>query len=395
MTDFLYRFIEGWVRVIVSGAAAEGLLTEMAARGAKLWCVRRLDGRRMEFFMGLAAVPLLRESVRRQHLHVQFKERGGGPLWLHRARRRPGILAGVGIGLVAVWLVLARIWIISVPEGTLPPAAHARLEAVAQIQGLRPGIVRSGLNLPQLRQHMLAKLPGFIWVSIQVRGIRVQVTGGLRVPPLAQAAKQKVVSTKSGRITRIEVYMGEAAVKVGDTVHPGQVLIRSVPFDVSDSHAGSVPADASAQGQVWADVPYSSHVFQPFQIKRCRLTGQTWTQFFLVWGKHAPIQMTGFGRPPFAHYRVQRRDLPEHGPSIHWPAFLMELVYNEVQEVPVRLTVRQARYKAQEKAHRMLLRQIGHKQIIGWRKTVEKNRQGLSITLTAIVNQKVSRIVYS
>lgn len=94
--------------------------------------------------------------------------------------------------------------------------------------GVRPGAYGPALERRQIAEEALLSLDELSWMSLNLHGTRleVQVREAVQPPELTkEEGHYHVVSKADGIVTRVETMDGEAAVKEGDTVTEGEILI--------------------------------------------------------------------------------------------------------------------------------------------------------------------------
>ena len=152
----------------------------------------------------------------------------GRPVWkkaLHR--RRWAALCAAAVATVILGSSLF-VWDIRVTENDSDIPDTVILHTLAG-QGVGVGSFWPGFRGERIRSRALAELPGLSWLAVNVRGstASVEVRAAVEKPEITdprQAAD--VTAARSGVITEIRVFEGEALVSRGDAVTAGQTLVR-------------------------------------------------------------------------------------------------------------------------------------------------------------------------
>lgn len=242
----IFRWFLGWVRVETEGGYPERLLNTIAKEEIAVWRVHFRD-ERMRFSCFARDYRLMRARARRACVRMRVRQKHGLPFWLHRYRRRKGLL----VGLVLYALILAalspRIWAIEVVGNGATPTKE--ILAVAKDMGVRLGARMDGLQIKQLEIMGLNRLPTLAWISVNPSGCvaRVEVTERKPTPQVLDLSHPSdMVAVRDGKILSVTVVSGEKRVMAGEAVSAGTVLI-----------SGRVESELGEQlyrayGEVWA-----------------------------------------------------------------------------------------------------------------------------------------------
>ena len=242
----LFRWFPGWVRVETEGGYPERLLNMIATEEIAVWGVRFRD-ERMRFSCFARDYRLMRYRARRACVRMRVRQKHGLPFWLHRYRKRKGLLIGLALYALILVLLAPRIWAIEVVGNSATPTQE--ILAVAQDMGVRLGVRMDALQIKQLEIMGLNRLPTLAWISVNPSGCvaRVEVTERKPTPQVLDLSHPSdMVAVRDGRVASITVVSGQKRVMVGEAVSAGTVLI-----------SGRVQSELGEQlyrayGEVWA-----------------------------------------------------------------------------------------------------------------------------------------------
>lgn len=223
-------FIAGRRTVTVSKDDLCGVFDMIYKNGLRFHGERRtVDGsirismseRDYRSFARLAAARDIRFSASEPH---------GLPVVTEYLRRRPVI--AVGIVLMFVWLFISEriVWDVRVTGNTKTPTP----EIIEQLDtlGFGVGTFYKSVNFNQLHADYSAAQEDIAWLSVYMDGTvaDVQVREKNHGPreKHADGVYANVVADRAGVVQSVNVFEGQAAVKAGDLVMPGQVLISGV-----------------------------------------------------------------------------------------------------------------------------------------------------------------------
>ncbi len=238
------KYLLGYVKITVSGGFPERFLNLVARDGVGLWGISRKSGVlsvhvRAKNFKKLQA-PAHKAGVK---IHIVNKK--GIPFRLYRYRTRKGIALGVVLFLALLFVLSSFIWTIDVSGNKTIPKSTI-IDTLDEL-GFHVGTFKVGLDYKRIENDAIIKLPQLAWLAINVEGSRVEIEVKERVMPPEIVAKDRpcnIKATRAGQIMSIEVYDGAAAVKKGDTVMDGQLIVNGI---MEDKNGDSKMVHASAK----------------------------------------------------------------------------------------------------------------------------------------------------
>ncbi len=338
--DNLWSYLRGYVRIRVTGPAVERFVNLAVSRGHRLWQTRR-SGRSLEANVEARSFRRLRRAARRTRSRVRILERHGLPFLLARTRRRPFLVLGAAVCLVALYAFSLVIWVVDV-EGTAELDPELILEVAASL-GLRPGVLRGSVNPREVERGLILAVNGLSWAAVELHGATALIRVIEKVPlekPVVPAPPADIVAAKDGVIQSLIVLAGQPVVKEGDTVKAGQVLISGG----TDTVARGI-AKSRVWYQAYAEVRLHSLVHEP--------TGRWWRHVVVRLGDRVTLPLWGWWSQPRGLYerREERREVPwwRSGP---WPVEveIVTTVYTQVRDVRRDVTPEEAEAMARDAA---------------------------------------------
>lgn len=227
MFPFL-RLLTGYLTVSIEGAGAEIVLNRAAARRIRLWGLRYCRGK-ITGRISTGDFKRLREIRRGTSAHIKIIGKHGLPFKTRRYRRRLGLLIGPVI-FFAVLFVLSRfVWSIEV-SGNKSISAE-RLIAACESIGIHRGMAKSRLSPAIDAQKLLLSFPELSWAALNLEGsvLTVNVSEAVSAAPGNDGAEPcDLRASADGIITKIDITAGTPAVRVGDAVRTGDVLVSGI-----------------------------------------------------------------------------------------------------------------------------------------------------------------------
>lgn len=357
----LINFLTGYVTLLVRSDAPEKLINLAAGRGILLWDVQMPAEGQVFFKIRLSAVKPFKHIARKTGSRFEIYERRGLPFFLARLKRRKALVAGGAFFLLAIYFLSSFIWFIEV-SGNQRIAKYDIIKA-AEAAGLGRGTPRWKLNVGAVEKGIQEQLPVLSWVGVYIRGTRAEIKVVEKtLAEEKEAGFSHVVAAKAGLVEDVLVLKGHPAVKKGDTVAPGQVLISGIvppPETAAPEKEGAEkeakpappePAYVDARGIVRARVWYEEYGEAPLVEKGKRYTGRVVTKLWIKIGEKEII-LKGPPEVPFALYQQERftKKVPEWR-NLRPGVELITLKYRELQDYTITRSRAQAIQLAKEKA---------------------------------------------
>jgi len=293
------------ISVRIEGINLERLLRSAQESGITLLSVRRTDACTIEAQIPVRDKAALMEICARCGWAVSET---GADRRMRAALffiRRPMILPGAALCLLLVWLSSQMILSVRI-EHAKENAAEVKRYLISQ--GVRPGRMKAAFSLDHLREGLTLALPGVSFAGVRYAGSTMIVD----CRPSVQGERagvsgegMDIVAAQAGIITAITASSGTPAVKTGQAVHRGQVLIRGE----ERSEKGQTIA-VRAEGDVRARVFASASAKASLTSVHTAETGRTRTRVTLAtpWRRRVVREAK-----PFASQDVSRRTEPVVG----------------------------------------------------------------------------------
>ena len=342
------NYLVGNLLIAVQGDFIERFINLTTSRGIELWDLRRLNSGVLLARVRVDAFRPLRHVARVARCRVRIKERYGFPFILAKVKRRQLLMTGAVAFAIGLYVLSSYVWWVGV-TGTAQVSSR-RISEVAAAHGLKPGVWKKKVDLRLLEEQIADEIPEVAFVGIRFKGTLAIIEVSEKIlPPEAEGnSPMNIVAAKDGLISEVLAIIGQPAVKAGDTVRRGQILISGTvaikaPNRVEANPGGQSPPGADiikhvrARGIVRARVWYTGSGSSPI-IKINRIaTGQV-KRLYGIKYRQKEIILTGPRQAPFKHYRrlIRVISLPEWR-NIKIPVELFTISYQEVNEQRINL----------------------------------------------------------
>ncbi len=338
----LSSYLGGYVSIFISGEAPEKFVNMAASRGIYLWDITA-EGGNLWAKTRLSCVRPLRHIARRSRCRFKIVERAGLPFYFRRLYRRKVLVLGAVFFIAALYFLTSFIWFIEVRGND--QLSEGDILAAARAAGLKQGAPKWKLDPAAVEARLKEELPLLGWSGVYIKGSRAVIEVSERVLPEADDIRPAhVVAAKDGLVKEILVLRGHAAVKEGETVSAGQVLISGIipPPEEEGPKANGEKEDSkktvrppryvSARGIVRARVWYENYAEVPLVESGIRPTGRVFVSRRInIAGKE--IILHNGKNIPFAHCQCETyvKRLPAWR-NITVPVELVTLKFDEIEE---------------------------------------------------------------
>ncbi|MBR5262796.1 MAG: sporulation protein YqfD [Clostridia bacterium] len=225
--DFI-NLIFGCVSLRAENGFAERFINTCTAEGIPLWDIRKTaDG--LTAKTTVRGYRRIRLPARKSSMRVRMTKKTGLPFLISRHIHRTGLIAGFAVMILILNLLSGHIWIIDVTGNTTIP--DSEIISAFEQAGLTIGKSVKGLVRSEIESEAMLILNNTTWAAINIKGCtaEINVRELEKIPDIeTHQGTSNIVARKDGQIEVIEVYRGSAAVKRGEAVTRGDLLISGV-----------------------------------------------------------------------------------------------------------------------------------------------------------------------
>lgn len=224
----LQRFLCGYIQFSAFGGFPERFINLCGRDEIPLW---NISGGKREFnaCTSIRGYKKIQPCARKSGMQIQENSRHGLPFWLENHKSRMGVLVGAAFSALIIFYLSTMIWTVEV-DGSVNVRDEQILKAFDEL-GVHAGAKRSDLNIEKLQEEGLLKLPELSWLAVNVRNsaVVIEVRERAPAPDMVESGEpQNLVSSADGVIASIQALDGKAAVKRGDTVFKGELLVNGI-----------------------------------------------------------------------------------------------------------------------------------------------------------------------
>lgn len=254
----------------ISGMGLERLLETLKKQGVHLYDVKRTAARSLEIYASFQQSAQVAETAAQLGFEIEELPARGAAKRLEKLKQRRLLPVFSLIMCAALLSMLRFVWHIEISGAGI---YSGEVRSFLAEQHIAPGIPKSAVDIQALCDALLYRLPRVTWVRAEMRGLtlHVDITQGTPLPALeSDDGSGSIIAVRDGVVDEIRVFSGTAAVKVGDTVRAGDVLIYGWE---RGSNEAQVPV--RARGVVRARIWYRAQATAPLTETLSIPTGNT------------------------------------------------------------------------------------------------------------------------
>ena len=222
----------------------------------------------ISFFCFCGEEEMLERKLSDNNGKIQCKKVYGFPVLKKKLKRRSGILTGLILSAVLLFLSTLFVWDIRV-KGNETITDDEILD-ILEDAGFKEGNLIRNTDVEKIANRVLINEDRLSWIAINFEGtVATAEVKEAAVPKMVEKKENvNIVASNNGIIMRVDALDGDAQVKAGESVYKGQLLIS--PFS-NKRTGGSILK--GAKGFVWAATERNFRVNVPLEYYEMMSTG--------------------------------------------------------------------------------------------------------------------------
>lgn len=287
--------VSNQVRCLVTGEETLRFVNLCRNNGIELrHLVRRENAIQME--IDAKNLKKLRPLVRKTHVKIHILNRHGPAFFFYRHKRRWWFLLGMTVFAGMIYILSLFVWQIDI-DGNRKYTDALILQALAQMD-VKTGCRKSEIDLPEIEEELRIMYNEITWVSASIAGTKLQIElreGDLKISgssgggqtgnvkrvenrennPKTQNGESEtdlpanLVADEDAIITNLVVRRGTVAVRYGDEVKKGDVLIEGKVYIYNEDETLKKVDYLTAEGDVFGKYQelYEKHYQRKHEVR--------------------------------------------------------------------------------------------------------------------------------
>lgn len=223
----LRKYNRGTIKIEIQSLMPEKFINLLWKNGVHIKNITKVNITTMTMDINLKDYSTIEEIGRKTDTKVKVVGRKGLSFLIIKLKRQLTLFGGIVIFIFGLYFLSNFIWNIEITvDKTLTPY---EIRQKLYSYGIRPGISKKKINVYALEDKMIKDNDDIMWLRARIEGAKLKINVVERVKPPAinkASAEGNVVAKMDGEIIRVYTTAGTAAVKPGDIVKNGQVLIK-------------------------------------------------------------------------------------------------------------------------------------------------------------------------
>lgn len=287
--------VSNQVRCLVTGEETLRFVNLCRNNGIELrHLVRRENAIQME--IDAKNFKKLRPLVRKTHVKIHILNRHGPAFFFYRHKRRWWFLLGMTVFAGMIYILSLFVWQIDI-DGNCKYTDALILQALAKMD-VKTGCRKSEIDLPKIEEELRIMYNEITWVSASIAGTKLQIElreGDLKISgssgggqtgnvkrvenrennPKTQNGESEtdlpanLVADEDAIITNLVVRRGTVAVRYGDEVKKGDVLIEGKVYIYNEDETLKKVDYLTAEGDVFGKYQelYEKHYQRKHEVR--------------------------------------------------------------------------------------------------------------------------------
>lgn len=221
------KYKKGVMTIEIQSHIPEKFLNLLWKNDIQIKNIRKKSITTMIMDINLSDFNAIDDIGKRTKTKIKIIDRRGISFFFIRVRKRFALVFGVFLFAYIIYYLSTFIWRIDIEtENKLSPY-EIRQQLISY--GITPGISKRKINVYQLQKKFIDSSDNIMYFKARIEGARLIINAIEKTPPpsvVSETEPCNLVAKKDGEIVRVYTASGTSAVKKGDIVKTGQVLVK-------------------------------------------------------------------------------------------------------------------------------------------------------------------------
>lgn len=350
----IWKKIRGYAIISIWGFNKERFLNLCRKNGVKLWNIKN-SGNNVQLCIYSRDIDVLHNISSKTGCRFKVLNILGLPCFFQKYFNRFLYMAGIMFFIFSIKFLTSYIWIINI-EGSINIPDSEILHICSQ-NGLYTGASKRDIDGKAIAEALKSKFDSISWINCTTDGVRATIKLAEATdskPVITPQTPTDIIADKDCVITDITIRSGMPAVRIGDSIVKGDLLVSGtlVPVGFEENRE---PSFVHSSAEIRGKVKETKQIKIPLQYTEKRYTGKTTDSYSLdIFGKKFSLNFLN-KEPAFKNYdtteSIRQLKIDDDHP---FPFYLTRSVFREYNSI--RLTLPQT--KAENKAEAALIEYI-------------------------------------
>ena len=334
----IFSYLLGFLRISVEGYYIERFINICKNRKIAIWNLKRNSNISLILNVRLNEFREVCKIAKKTGCKLKIKNKRGLPFLLHRYKKRKIFLILLLLVVLIIGLSSMFVWNVDISIEDNQDLANIRSDL--ENAGLKTGILKSKIDTKEIINKIRLEREDVAWMGIELKGTNaiVKLVKADKKPEIVDENEYcNIVSNKTGIITKINVQEGTAAVKVGDTIKEGDVLINGW---MEGKFTGI--RYVHSKGEIEAKVWYTKSKKIPYTLTETKETGNEENKYRIKFDNfeiNFPKKYSKFK----IYDTIETESKIRLFSDFYLPISIVKTTYKEKQEIQKTYTVEEAK----------------------------------------------------
>lgn len=352
-------YIIGYLGITIEGYYIERFINMCRNNKIAIWHLERKRDVQLDFCVGIHDFKEICRIAKKTKCKIKINRKRGLPFLLHRYQKRKIFFVFLLVMVALTVLSSYFVWNVDVREEN-----GQELENIArdiEEAGLKTGEWKGKINTKEIINKIRLQRNDIAWMGIELKGTNaiVKVVKADEKPEIINEEEYcSIMSDKVGVITKINAQTGMANVKVGDTVNIGDTLINGW---MEGKYTGI--RYVHAKGEVQAKVWHTRYINIPYSVTERVETGNVENRYAIKFNNfkiNFPKKLSKFE----IYDTIETENKMKLFSDFYLPISILKTTNKEVEEIPKRYEVEEAKNIGIEQLEQELEKEIQDKESI-------------------------------
>ncbi|MBE5812597.1 MAG: hypothetical protein E7314_02980 [Clostridiales bacterium] len=251
--DKMINYLKGYVIVEVEGLFLEKFTNFCIANQVAFWNVVKISNTKIRVTTDIKGFKKMRKYVRKTRCRMKLLKRIGVPFKAFKYRKRKWFLLGIVAFLITLKTLTSMVWNINI----IGNETIDEKELLVQLEelGVKKGRFKKSIDTFYANYKMMIQREDLAFITIKFDGVSANVEIKEKnikpeIEPKDEATN--IIANKTGIIETINVLSGVKNVNVGDTVIPGDILVKGImEMTKQPEKTQYINAEAQIKARIW------------------------------------------------------------------------------------------------------------------------------------------------
>ena len=334
----IFSYLLGFLRISVEGYYIERFINICKNRKIAIWNLKRNSNISLILNVRLNEFREVCKIAKKTGCKLRIKNKKGLPFLLHRYKKRKMFLILLLLVVIMIGLSSMFVWNVDILVEDGQEITNIREDI--ENAGLKTGVLKSKVDAKEIINKIRLDRKDIAWMGIELKGTNaiVKLVKADEAPEIVDESEYcNIVSNKSGIITKISAQEGTAAVKVGDTIKEGDVLINGW-MEGKFTGVRYVHAKGEIEARVW----YTKSKKVTYTLTETKDTGAEENKYRIKFGNfqiNFPKKYSKFK----IYDTIETENKIKLFSDFYLPISIVKTTYKEKEEIQKTYTVEEAK----------------------------------------------------